>query len=168
VHALAVTPPFDPRATDADVCAHFGALGATTATRIVIYNESHHSGVTMNVETIRRVCGLGGVAGIKDSSGRISVSRELAASTGVPVFQGCETLLGESAHLAGSAVGLANLEPGLCADAQRNPCAATSAAVASAVRGYGLQRDDWYASIKRELARRGVIRTSALAGEVRR
>jgi 4-hydroxy-tetrahydrodipicolinate synthase len=168
LHALAVTPPFDPRATGADVCAHFAALRAATATPVVIYNESHHSGVTMNVETIRRVCEHGGVAGIKDSSGRIGVSRELAASSGVPVFQGCETLLAQSAHLAGSAVGLANLEPGLCAEAQRNPCPATRRAVASAVRRYGLERDDWYASIKRELVHRGVIRTSALAGEVRR
>ena len=168
LHAVAVAPPFDPRATDDDVCAHFGTLASASVTPIVIYNESHHSGVSMNVETIHRVCELGGVAGIKDSSGAIGVGRELAATTGVPVFQGWEPLLGDSAGLAGSAVGLANLEPRLCADAQRDPSAATRAAVARAVRDYDLDGDDWYASIKRELVRRDVIRTSALAGEVLR
>jgi 4-hydroxy-tetrahydrodipicolinate synthase len=163
LHAVAVAPPFRPDATQDDAYAHFRALRSATATPILIYNESHLSGVTMNVQTIRRVCDLGGVAAIKDSSGRIDIGRELATTAGVPVFQGCEQLLADSAPLAGSAVGLANLEPALCARAQSDPSATTASVVADAVRRYGLDGPTWYSDVKRELVRRGVIRTSVIA-----
>jgi 4-hydroxy-tetrahydrodipicolinate synthase len=114
------------------------------------------------LRTIRRVCELGRVAAIKDSSGRVDVGRELAATTGVPVFQGCERLLTESGGLAGTAVGLANLEPELCATAYRD--ASTAGDVAQAVRRYGLDGPQWYRACKRELVRRNVIRTSAIVG----
>jgi len=166
--AVAVAPPFDGAATQDDIYAHFSVLRSATVTPIVIYNESHLSGVNMKVDTIRRVCELGRVAGIKDSSGRIDVGRELAATTGVPVFQGREHLLPDSTSLAGSVVGLANLEPELCATAQRDCSVTTTSAVASAVRRYGLDGPEWYREVKRELVRRDVIRTSAIAGEGRR
>jgi 4-hydroxy-tetrahydrodipicolinate synthase len=168
LHAVAVAPPFDRAAKQDDIYAHFSVLRSATTKPIVIYNETHLSGASMNVRTIRRVCELGGLAAIKDSSGRLDVSRELAATTGVPVFQGSEYLLTDSTPLAGSAVGLANLEPRLCAAAQREPSATTAGAVAHAVRRYGLDGPDWYASVKRELVRRDVIRASTLVGEERR
>jgi 4-hydroxy-tetrahydrodipicolinate synthase len=167
LHAVAVAPPFDRTATQDDIYAHFSMIRSATTTPIVIYNESHLSGVNMKVKTIRRVCELGRVAAIKDSSGRIEVGCELAATTGVAVFQGSEHQLTDSTLLAGSAVGLANLEPGLCASAQRDRSATTTSAVADAVRRYGLDGAEWYANIKRELVRRNVIRTSATAGKRR-
>jgi 4-hydroxy-tetrahydrodipicolinate synthase len=169
LHGVAVAPPFrshvSSHATQDNAYAHFSALRSATAVPILVYNESHLSGVTMNVQTIRRVCELGGVVAIKDSSGRIDTGRQLAATAGVPVFQGWERLLADSAPFAGSAVGLANLEPALCARTQREPSARTASAVADAVRRYGLDGPTWYRSVKRELVRRGVIRTSAVAGE---
>jgi 4-hydroxy-tetrahydrodipicolinate synthase len=168
LHAVAVAPPFDRAANQEDIYAHFRVLRSATTTPILIYNESRLSGAKMNVKTIRRVCELGHVAAIKDSSGRIDVSRELAATTGVPVFQGSEHLLTDSAALAGSAVALANLEPRLCAAAQRKYTAATAGAVAHAIRRYGLDGPDWYAHVKRELVRRKVIRASAIVSEDRR
>lgn len=167
LHAIAVAPPFDRAATQDDIYAHFSALRSATTTPIVIYNESHLSGANMNVNTIRRVCELGSVVGIKDSSGRIDVGRELAATTGVPVFQGAEHLLCHSTPLAGSAVGLANLEPRLCATAQRYCSATATSAVAHAVHRHGLDGPKWYANVKRELVRRSVIRASAMVGEDR-
>jgi 4-hydroxy-tetrahydrodipicolinate synthase len=168
LHAVAVAPPFDRAAKQDDIYAHFSVLRSATTTPIVIYNESQLSGANMNVKTIRRICGLGRVAAIKDSSGRIDVGRELAATTGVPVFQGSERLLTASTPLAGSAVALANLEPGLCAAAQRTSSATTAGDVAHAVARYGLDGPDWYAHVKRELVRRNVIRASAIVGEDRR
>jgi 4-hydroxy-tetrahydrodipicolinate synthase len=165
LHAVAVAPPFDRAATQDDIYAHFSALRSATTTPIVIYNESHLSGANMNAKTIRRVCELGRIAAIKDSSGRIDVSRELAATTGVPVFQGSEHLLSDSTPLAGSVVGLANLDPGLCGAAQRESSATTAGAVARAVRRYGLDDPDWYANVKRELVRRHVIRAGAIVGD---
>lgn len=167
LHAVAVAPPFDRAANQDDIYAHFSVLRSAT-TPIVIYNESQLSGANMNVKTIRRVCELGHVAAIKDSSGRIDVSRELAATTGVPVFQGSEHLLTASTPLAGSVVALANLEPRLCATAQRKSSATTAGDVAHAVRCYGLDGPDWYAHVKRELVRQNIIRASALVGEDRR
>jgi 4-hydroxy-tetrahydrodipicolinate synthase len=168
LHAIVVAPPFDRSATQDDIYAHFSALRSATTTPIVIYNESHLSGATMHLKTIRRVCELGGVVAIKDSSGRIDVGRELAATTGVPVFQGSEHLLCASTPLAGSVVGLANLEPRLCATAQRDCSATTASAVAHAVRRHGLDGPEWYANVKRELVRRHVFRASAMVGEDRR
>jgi 4-hydroxy-tetrahydrodipicolinate synthase len=165
---MAVAPPFRRTATQDDVVAHFEDLRSATATPILVYNESHLSGVNMNVKTIRRVCELGHVAAIKDSSGRAEVGRELAATTGVPIFQGCEHLLTGSGGLAGSAVGLANLEPELCHAAQRDASATTARAVAEAVRRYGLDGPQWYRACKRQLVRRNVIRTSATVGEASR
>jgi len=166
---VAVAPPFrshaSSRATQDHAYAHFSALRSATAAPILIYNESHLSGVTMNVQTIRRVCDLGGVVAIKESSGHIDTGRELAATAGVPVFQGWERLLADSAPLAGSAVGLANLEPALCARTQREPSATAARAVTDAVCRYGLDGPTWYRNVKRELVSRGVIRTSAVAGE---
>jgi 4-hydroxy-tetrahydrodipicolinate synthase len=168
LYAVAVAPPFARAARQDDIYAHFSVLRSAIATPIVIYNESQLSGATMNVKTIRRVCELGGVAAIKDSSGRIDVSRELVATTGVPVFQGSEHLLTDSTSLAGSVVALANLEPRLCAVAQRESSARTAGAVAYAVRRYGLDGPAWYANVKRELVRRDVIRASTIVGEDRR
>lgn len=165
LHAIAVAPPFRRDAAQDDVYAHFSALQSAISTPMLIYNESHLSGVTMNVHTIRRVCELGGVAAIKDSSGAIDTGRELVATAGVPVFQGWEQLLADSAPFAGSAVGLANLEPALCARAQGDPSVTSAHAVADAVRRYGLDGPTWYRGVKRELVRRSVIRTSAIAGE---
>ncbi len=168
LHAVAVAPPFHRAAKQDDIYAHFSVLRSATTTPIVIYNESQLSGANMNVKTMRRVCELGHVAAIKDSSGRIDVSRELAATTGVPVFQGSEQLLTASTSLAGSAVALANLEPRLCAAAQQRSSATTAGDVAHAVRCHGLDGPDWYAHVKRELVRRNVIRASATVGEDRR
>lgn len=165
VYAIAVAPPFRRRSNEDDVFEHFEALRSATATPILIYNESHVSGVTMTVSTIRRVCELGGVAAIKDSSASIDVGLELAATAGAPVFQGCEQLLADSAPFAGSAVGLANLEPALCASALSDRSAVSAHAVADAVRRYGLDSPTWYRCVKRELVRRSVIRTSMTAGE---
>jgi 4-hydroxy-tetrahydrodipicolinate synthase len=162
---MAVAPPFRRDATQDDVFAHFKELGSATVTPILVYNESHLSGVNMNVRTIRRVCDLGRVAAIKDSSGRVDVGRELAATTGVPVFQGREHLLTVAGGLAGCAVGLANLEPELCASACSDASATTAGDVAQAVRRYGLDGPEWYRACKRELVRRNVIRTSAIVGE---
>jgi 4-hydroxy-tetrahydrodipicolinate synthase len=168
LHAIVVAPPFDRSATQDDIYAHFAALRSATTMPIVIYNESQLSRATMNVKTILRVCELGSVVGIKDSSGRIVIGRELAATTAVPVFQGSEHLLCDSSLLAGSIVGLANLEPQLCATAQGDCSATTTSAVASAVRRHGLDGPAWYANVKRELVRRTVIRSSAMVGENRR
>jgi hypothetical protein len=63
---------------------------------------------------------------------------------------------------------LANLEPRLCGAAQRGSSAATTGAVAHAVRRYGLDGPAWYANVKRELVRRNVIRSSAIVGDDRR
>jgi 4-hydroxy-tetrahydrodipicolinate synthase len=165
VDGMAVAPPFRRAATQEDVFAHFEKLGSATTMPLLIYNESQLSGVDMNLRTIRRVCELARVAAIKDSSGRIDVGRELAATTGVPVFQGREHLLTDSGDLAGSAVCLANLEPELCRAAHEDASATTARAVAEAVRRYGLDGPQWYRECKRELVRRNVIRTSTTAGE---
>lgn len=164
VQAVAVAPPFRRASRNVDVVAHFSAVRRATSTPILVYNESQLSGVTMTVPTIRSVCELGGVAAIKDSSGRIDTGRELAATLDAPVFQGRERLLADSVSFAGSAVGLANLEPRLCAAALGDRSGPAGDAVAEAVLRYDLDSPTWYRGVKHELVRRSVIRTSMTVG----
>lgn len=164
--AVAVAPPFRPGAPPSAALDHYQAVRAATAAPILVYNESTLSGVEVTVDVLCRICRLPGVVGVKESSGSLDVTGELvAARPGVPVLQGFEHLLPHSKEVDGCVVSLSNLEPALCADAVGTTSPAVAAALADAVARFGLEDPDWYAGIKRELVRRGVIRTADLVHE---
>ncbi|UXY27149.1 dihydrodipicolinate synthase family protein [Streptomyces sp. HUAS TT20] len=62
--------------------------------------------------------------------------------------------------LGGCVVALGNVEPGLCRALLGEPAAADAARLTEACARYGLDRDDWYLTLKTELHRRGVLETA--------
>jgi 4-hydroxy-tetrahydrodipicolinate synthase len=158
--AVVATTPYGPQVSQEEMYRHYERVSQATELPVIVYHESAVSGNSLHLDTLLRVCGLPGVAGIKDSAGDAGHTRRLiAARPGVPVLQGLEHLLLESGPVDGYVVALANVEPRLCAELFADPTARRAAELADARIRYGLDRDDWYRTIKVELHRRGVLET---------
>ncbi|MFC0861223.1 dihydrodipicolinate synthase family protein [Sphaerimonospora cavernae] len=168
VAAIAVTTPFAPGLAQEEIYSHYRALRAAVPIPLFIYNEEALSGNQIALDTLLRICRLPGVVGIKESSGSAEFTRKLvAADLGIPVFEGWENLLHEVPGVAGFVGPLANLEPGLCNDMLAAPSMERQKAIDAACERYGLFRDDWYRSVKKELCRRRVIDTDATVEDAR-
>ncbi|WP_251072244.1 dihydrodipicolinate synthase family protein [Streptomyces sp. ISL-43] len=157
--AVVVTTPYGPDVTQEEMYLHFEAV-AGAGLPVVAYHESALSRNSLDLDTLLRVCALPGVAGVKDSAGDTDFTRALiAAGPGVPVVQGLEHLLLESGPVDGWVVALANIEPKLCKALLTDRGEERAAQLHAACERYGLERDDWYRSLKTELLRRAVIET---------
>lgn len=157
--AVVVTTPHGPEVTQEEMYRHVETV-AGAGLPVVVYHESAVSGNTLELATLLRVCALPGVAGVKDSAGDTGFTRALiAAGPGVPVVQGLEHLLLESGPVDGWVVALANVEPELCRALLTDRGDERAEQLRAACERYGLERDDWYRSLKTELLRRSVIET---------
>ncbi|MGH3980296.1 MAG: dihydrodipicolinate synthase family protein [Pseudonocardiaceae bacterium] len=158
VDAVVVTSPFGEDLTQDRIYRHFAALHSTVSVPLFLYNETAISGNRIELDTLRKICRLPGIVGIKESSGAPELTRRIAADLPqVPVFEGWENLLLEARGVAGFIGPLANLEPALCNAMLTDPTAARQAEVDDACARYGLLTEDWYRPVKAELVRRGVI-----------
>ncbi|MFZ3495379.1 dihydrodipicolinate synthase family protein [Streptomyces sp. 5.8] len=157
--AVVVTTPYGADVTQEEMYRHFEAV-AGAGLPVIVYHESAVSGNSLELGTLLRVCALPGVAGVKDSAGEPEFTRALiAAGPGVPVVQGLEHLLLESGPVDGWVVALGNVEPELCRALLTDRGEERAAQLHAAYARYGLDRDDWYRSLKTELLRRAVIET---------
>lgn len=164
---VVVTTPFHAELSQEEMYQHYRILRESVAVPLFLYNESALSGNEIEVDTLRRICELPDVVGIKESSGSAERTREIvAALPGVPVFQGWENLLVQTEGVAGFIGPLANLEPALCNAMLAKPTPVLQAAIDAACERYGLFRDDWYRWVKRILHRRGVLNTDAIVQQV--
>ncbi|NGY62438.1 dihydrodipicolinate synthase family protein [Lentzea sp. NEAU-D13] len=167
VDAVVITAPFDPEATQETIFRHYATVREAVALPIMVYNENVLSGNDADAPTLRRICALPDVVGVKESSGSTALTRELvAALPDVPVFQGWEHLLTSVAGVAGLIGPLSNLEPDLCTAALVDPTPDRQSEVDAACARHGLLRDDWYREVKRELCRRGVLDTALTVEEL--
>jgi 4-hydroxy-tetrahydrodipicolinate synthase len=159
VDAIVVAPPFVADLGQAQIRAHYQAIGRAAGLPVFLYNEPKLTGAAMTLETLIALCRSEGVVGIKDSSGSAGLTRELvAAGTGTPVFQGWEQLCGATTPgVAGYILPLANLDAQLCRSMLESPSAPLQAAIDRRCAEHGLLGDQWYLGLKRELRRRGVI-----------
>ncbi|MGW7408991.1 dihydrodipicolinate synthase family protein [Streptomyces sp. NPDC054833] len=156
--AVVATTPYGPGVRQEDMVRHFTDLTRATALPVIVYHESWVSGNALDRDTLLRICALPGIAAVKDSAGDPRATRELiAAHPGVPVLQGLEHLLLECGPLDGCVVALGNVEPGLCRALLGEPSAADAVRLTEACARHGLDRDDWYLTLKTELHRRGVL-----------
>ncbi|MEY9214941.1 dihydrodipicolinate synthase family protein [Thermobifida halotolerans] len=156
--AVVVTTPFRMDITQEEIYQHYRTLREGVDLPIFLYNEEAVSGNRIEYETMLRLCELPGVVGVKESSGSPEFTRKLAAAgTGVPVFEGWENLLLASAGIDGFVGPLANLEPGLCNAMLVDPTPDRQEVINAVCENYGVFEDDWYARVKQELGRRGVI-----------
>jgi 4-hydroxy-tetrahydrodipicolinate synthase len=73
VAALSVVPPF-VRPGEAGVVAHFAALAAASPVPLVVYHVPYRTGQPLSADTIRRLAGIPGVAGIKYATGGVDAA----------------------------------------------------------------------------------------------
>ncbi|MFI1797488.1 dihydrodipicolinate synthase family protein [Streptomyces sp. NPDC020379] len=160
--AVVTTTPYGPDVTQREMYDHYAAV-ARAGLPVVVYHESEISRNAIEHDTLLRICALPGVAAVKDSAGDPAATRALlAAHPGVPVLQGLEHLVGDCEEVDGWVMALANVEPAICATAfAARP--AYDAVVRDACERYGLDRPDWYRSLKTELHRRQVLGTDRTA-----
>lgn len=164
VDAVVVTTPFRKDATQDEIYEHYRAIREALPVPIFVYNEAALSGNEIELDTMLRICRIPDVVGIKESSGSVEFTNRLvAAETGVPVFQGWENLLAQTPGVDGYVLPLANLEPALCAAMLTAPSPELQARIDAVCEQHELLGDEWYASLKRELVRRGVIDTAKVS-----
>jgi 4-hydroxy-tetrahydrodipicolinate synthase len=168
--AVVVPPPFADQQTPAAgnetelVMAHLRAVAQAARLPVFLYNEPKLTGRRLRPETLVELCRSGLLAGVKDSSGEVDVTRALvAASTGVPVFQGWEHLCQDTTPgVGGYILPLSNLEPALCQAMWQAPSATLQAEMLEHCAAHDLLGERWYVGLKRELTRRGVIASDRL------
>jgi 4-hydroxy-tetrahydrodipicolinate synthase len=163
VEAVVALPPFGKELPQPALLAHYRTIAREGELPLFLYNEPKLSGTAIALPTLIELCRGGGVVGVKDSGGSVEVTNGLlAAGTGVPVFQGWEHLCLETPGVEGYILPLSNLEASLCRSMLEAPSAERQAEMLRHCAAHDLLGDQWYAGIKRELARRGVIADARL------
>ncbi|MFF5437776.1 dihydrodipicolinate synthase family protein [Streptomyces achromogenes] len=158
--ALVATTPYGPGITQDEIHRHFTELGERGGLPVVVYHGTEVAGNAADFDTLLRICELPSVVAVKDSSGSADFTRRLVrARPGARILAGLEHLLLESGPVDGYVVALANAEPALCADLFAGRLADPATRLADACACYGLERDDWYRTIKTALYHRGVLET---------
>jgi 4-hydroxy-tetrahydrodipicolinate synthase len=156
--AVAVSTPSGATVSQEAMYAHYAELNSAAALPVVVYHENAVSGNALELETLLRVCRLRRMVAVKDSGGDAEFTRRLVkARPDVMVWQGFEHLPGDGVD--GFALGLANIEPRLCAELYREPGEPARQRVVAASTACRLLDDDWYRNIKIRLCARGVIST---------
>jgi 4-hydroxy-tetrahydrodipicolinate synthase len=159
---IIVTSPFAEGISQAHILAHYQAIHSRTPLDLLVYNESALSGNEKSFDTLLKIARLERVTGLKDSPSQARTQAQIdrIRGEGVDYFIGWERELAGALISDGNVVSLANLEPALC----RVACLAQQPDVAAIVARlndtFCLGEDDWYAHVKRELAARGVLRSS--------
>ncbi|MFD0384055.1 dihydrodipicolinate synthase family protein [Streptomyces stramineus] len=144
---------------------HYTEVAERSPLPVVVYHENAVSKAPLDVDALRAVCALPGVAGVKESSGSAEFTRKLLdGGTDVPVLQGWEHLLSAVPDVHGFVGPLANLDPGICDEALASGAGDVQDRVDALCRQYRLLDDDWYLHVKEELVRRGVLATPLPVG----
>ncbi len=159
VEAVVVPPLFGRGLSEVELRAQYRSIARESGLPLFLYNEPKLAGTALGLETLVELCRSGDVVGVKDSSGSVELTRALvSAGTGVPVFQGWEHLcLATTPGVQGYVLPLSNLEPQLCRSMFQSPSEALQAEISRQCEAHDLLGDRWYAGLKRELRRRGVI-----------
>ncbi len=160
VQAIVITTPFKKSITPEEIYEHFKKIKNEVDVPIFIYNEHAISGNSINFETIVKICQLGDIIGIKEASGSAELTQQLVkAKLNIPIFQGWEHLCFQSKGVDGYILPLSNLEPQLCSEMLQNPTPEKQSEIDALCKKYSITGTDWYAWLKRELHRRGIIAT---------
>jgi 4-hydroxy-tetrahydrodipicolinate synthase len=164
VEAIVIPPLFGRDRGQDELLAHYRAVAEGSGLPLFLYNEPKLAGTALSLQTLVELCRSGKVVGVKDSSGSVDVTMGLvSARTGVPVFQGWEHLcLATTPGVQGYILPLSNLEAGLCRSMFEAPSAEKQEEIARHCTAHDLLGERWYAGLKRELKRRGVIESERL------
>lgn len=127
--ALSVLTPFYIQPNEEELFRHYSAILSSVRIPVLGYtNPARAGGVTLAPGLVRRLCDAHeNFAGIKDSSGNISLLKDYKAACpeGFAVFTGLDTIIYDAVlnEAAGAVCGLANIAAGITADVYRQTCA---------------------------------------------
>lgn len=102
IDGLLVVAPYYTRPSQEGLLAHFRALALATDLPLVLYNIPYRTGVNIERETIRALCELPNVVGIKESGGDINQLMDLIRDTRLQVMSGEDHLIFTTLCLGGS------------------------------------------------------------------
>jgi 4-hydroxy-tetrahydrodipicolinate synthase len=163
VEAVVALPPFGRGLPQDAVRAHYRTIARESGLPVFLYNEPKLAGTAIELPTLVELCRDGCVVGVKDSGGSGAVTNALiAVATGVPVFQGWEHLCLETRGVQGYILPLSNLEAALCRQMFESPSPGRRDEMLRHCAAHDLLGERWYAGMKRELERRGIIASARL------
>ena len=169
VEAVVVRPPSARICLGGELRAQYRTIARESGLPLFLYNEPKLAGTALGPRDARRavpVGGRGGGQGLRRVGGA-DPRRWWRPRTGVPVFQGWEHLcLATTPGVQGYILPLSNLEaPALSVDVRGTQRGAPGRRCSRQCAAHDLLGDAWYAGIKRELRRRGVIADASPGAE---
>jgi 4-hydroxy-tetrahydrodipicolinate synthase len=95
VDAVSILTPFFLAPSQGEIYAHYRAIAEATALPVILYTNPDRTGVPLKPETLARLAEIPNVAGIKDSSGDLSLTAEYIRVTpdNFAVLMGRDTLI---------------------------------------------------------------------------
>jgi 4-hydroxy-tetrahydrodipicolinate synthase len=101
-----VLPPIYAFASPRELVAFFQKIAAASPIPIMLYNSPRRIGVSIEVDTVRRLADIDGVVAIKDSSGLIVQIGDLVHAVGerIRIFVGYETMIAPALALGAHGV----------------------------------------------------------------
>lgn len=119
---LLIVTPYYNRPTQEGLYQHFKAVNDATSLPVLIYNIPGRSVVDMSVETMKRLCVLKNIVGVKDATAnmaRVSLQRQECGKQFNQLSGEDATALGFMAHGGHGCISVtANVAPKLCSDFQ--------------------------------------------------
>lgn len=91
---LLITPYYN-RPTQEGLYQHFKAVAKKTSLPIIVYNVPSRTGVNMTPETVKRLCEIDNIIGLKDASGNLTQTAEIFHLTKgrIKIYCGDDSLL---------------------------------------------------------------------------
>ena len=163
IKTVAVLPPFGKNIPQENTYAHFARI-AELDVEILVYNKEMMCGTAIELDTLARLSKIENVVAIKEGSADPQFTRRVLDSVeGVAIMQAWDDLLTE-VKTHGSIVPLSNLEPELCRIALGTCSEEMRRKVNEAVTRFNLEAENptWYKDVKKELVKRGIIKTAVL------
>ena len=117
VNAVSVLTPFFIHPTEAELYDHYAAIAEATSLPILLYNNPGRTGVNFSASFVARLGEHPNIAGIKDSSGDLTLTIEMVRQTDddFTVLMGRDSLIfaGLQHGIKGAIAATANVAPAL-------------------------------------------------------
>ena len=124
VQAITILPPMFLSPNDDELYRHFMAVAEATSLPLLIYNNPDRMKVNVSANLIERLADVPNIAGMKDSSGDLSLTAEYIRRTrakGFRIMSGRDLMILERSFMAASAAfaATANIVPALMVELER-------------------------------------------------
>jgi len=115
VAGVLTPPPYYVRPSQQGILEFYGAIAKMTAVPLILYNIPYRTGVSMELDTLRRLAGLAAVCAIKDCARDIALTMQLIADGELDVLTGEDLQIFSTLCLggAGAITAAAHVRPDL-------------------------------------------------------